>query len=529
MTHIEPGHAITVSTAFADPGQYGTLKTYEWDAYGGSEYFDTGYGSTFTFTPTQEANYTVDFSCTDEDGLFISGHSMTIPYGQDLTPWQPDSPTLTITECDANGTPTTAPVIGGTPAYFLVSASGSTPNHADVTVSYHTIDGGARGGIDYSPTCYGITLYYNGSGYTPRTISIPTIASPDQKVGDFTLSAWEFDGTQQIPTAQTITVQCTVQQSWWSASDSWTMRDSGAYTAHVVAHGNPTVTDLAKLITGSANDWVDLMKTNRLKFVPDTDGIANGTVIDVAPLLQDLEDSLRDAVVSAVGNLKYSTFATHGQSHLAAGTPLGSTAVDNYFTGTPSAETLPLDCKAAALLIYEKALLDVIGTGDYDSLFAHQRVPFRPVSGSAEEHNVQRGRASLSSIYTWTGKPGDWAYIDNVTEYLGTPGVDPDYIGENVICTDAGKFAYVGWASAIFWGFPIGKKDYNGWAAALIGQYNLAVPWYKKIWPENGEVLESNGGGISKVNTEHVRFINVASVAIQLFNYRNKPRPFATP
>ncbi len=521
---ITVGTPVTLTAVVADPGENDSSYTYAWDVWpSGGTPLQPGSGSTYTFTPDQDATYNWRLDVTDTDGVTTEVGNAIANSAASGGTWQPDTPSVTIQQCDADGNPTAAPVIGGNTAYFKVSVSGNMPDQGNVVVYYRTTDGGAQGGIDYVPTGGSSkTLYYNGSGYSPWIISIQTIASPDQVVGNLVLSGWCYDADAKVPTAPTFSVQCTVQQSWWSATDTWSMATAtGVYTGHVVAHGNPTLPDLAKLITGDSRDWIDLLKTNTFQgtLMQGTDAVPNGTVIDVSPLLQDLESSLRkDVVNDAVPNLKNAGFSQHGQQYLVAGMPLDSTKVNSYFTGTPF---LPLDCKAAVYVEYEKALLDVIGNDDvYNALFANQTVPIQKVTGTLEKCVIPGELGWDDYFYVYTGKAGDWDYTKNIDAY-NTYHADGNYFGENVTCVAPGS-STGRWASAEFFGYPIGTKTYPGWSDYLIQQYNKGLPLDLQMWFFND--FEANGGGFVAANS---KFINVASVGLQLFNYRNKPRPFA--
>ena len=251
---ITVGTPVTLTAVVADPGENETSYTYSWSVWpSGGTPLQPGSGSTYTFTPDQDATYNWRLDVTDTDGVTTEVGNAIANSAASGGTWQADTPSVTLQQCDADGNPTAAPVIGGNTAYFKVSVSGNMPDQGNVVVYYRTTDGGAQGGIDYVPTGGSSkTLYYNGSGYSPWIISIQTIASPDQVVGNLVLSGWCYDADAKVPTAPTFSVQCTVQQSWWSATDTWSMATAtGVYTGHVVAHGNPTLPALAQLITGS--------------------------------------------------------------------------------------------------------------------------------------------------------------------------------------------------------------------------------------------------------------------------------------
>ena len=107
------GQQVSVSAVVADPGENGSF-TYSWSATDGNDTPQTGSSPTFNFDATSPASYSVSLTVTDADGNTASA-SVTIPYGGSsgccggsITPFQPDSPTVTIEECDAEGTPYSA-------------------------------------------------------------------------------------------------------------------------------------------------------------------------------------------------------------------------------------------------------------------------------------------------------------------------------------------------------------------------------------------------------------------------------------
>ena len=147
-------------------------------------------------TPRAPASYTVSLTVTDGDGNTAST-SVTIPYagasgGGSLSPFQADEPTVSLEECDVNGTPDSSAVPAGSPAYFQVSVGGYMPAKGTVNVFYNTQDGTDVGKTDYTASGdQELTFNYdpkaNGGngGYDPQIISVKT--SPDADPGTFSM------------------------------------------------------------------------------------------------------------------------------------------------------------------------------------------------------------------------------------------------------------------------------------------------------------------------------------------------------
>ena len=158
-----PPQPIDLSAVVADPGEYGTTFTYSWtatDQSGMDTQSQTSSSPTFSFTPKDLDGYTVSLKVTDSDGTSRQAQPLSIPFnglsgssgGWEVDPWQPDNPTVTIAECDANGTLDSSPVLAGTPAYFKVSVAGNTPQQGAVNVFYNTQNGSAVADTDYTGT-----------------------------------------------------------------------------------------------------------------------------------------------------------------------------------------------------------------------------------------------------------------------------------------------------------------------------------------------------------------------------------------
>ena len=101
------GQSVSVSAVVADPGENCTAFTYQWTATSGTDHHSQiGTSGTFDFVAAFDANYTISLAVTDPDGK-TGNASLLIPgdSGGCVTPFQPDVPSVTIEECEADGTP----------------------------------------------------------------------------------------------------------------------------------------------------------------------------------------------------------------------------------------------------------------------------------------------------------------------------------------------------------------------------------------------------------------------------------------
>ena len=101
-----------------------------------------------------------------------------------------------------------------------------------------------------------------------------------------------------------------------------------------------------------------------------------------------------------------------------------------------SSAPLKCDCKAAALLVLAKGLIDTLAVGEFDDLgYTYTTTPRRITQG---------GLATM--------KDGDLGDFKNYPDYL-TKHPGGGYQGENVIKTGNDKY----------WGYPAGVKSAADW------------------------------------------------------------------
>jgi hypothetical protein len=519
---IMAGNPVDLSAVVADPGEFGTF-TYEWTATGGGDSFSST-SAIFDFTPTNNADHTISLDVIDPDGKSVN-EMLTIPGyvwpsgGGSITPFVPDDPSVSIEQCNADGTTPASAVQAGSNAYFKITVgTDSTPLEGTVTVYYNTenglsIDGSqvAYANTDYIATGGQLTFSY-ASGYASQIISVQTVVTSNG--GSFSLQIpgiFDSDASTAGVGTSSASTLCSIQESSWAATSTpWTQDpNTGAYTAEVVSFGDPTLKRLAYLITGKESDWTALLKTNGGTYGGTYDAattaVPPSTFIDVSPLLKLLEARLRDKVVLATAameyNLPFDYDATHPRTWYQ--TPMNSAAVSNYFSSAgPGKAPLSLkrpDCQAGAEIIYRKALLDEIGAAAYNADFVDEPVPmlYRPVS-----------KITPNGIFVGE-KLGDWGYISNANGYPGGAGR-----GENVICVSNTSivptffYAYTGNGSAD------NPRTYDQWCKVLTNSYNTRVGYFSTITD-----IRSNGGGW--VPTKN-GFMDVASKALTVFEYNNK-------
>ena len=192
---------------------------------------------------------------------------------------------------------------------------------------------------------------------------------------------------------------------------------------------------LAYLITGNSNDWTALNYKGPI-VNPYTTEVPNGQQVDISPLLDLLEKSLRNSAVSAATSFNPNVgFANNEKPRENwGGWPLSISQLNAYFRGSND-DTLKINCQAACELVYCKAVLDVVGVSAYTDISALWGSGFGFDGGGVPTEDrpvVQDPEYPFDFIGL---KPGDWGVIANVE--APTPRV----IGrENVICVSTRRF-----------------------------------------------------------------------------------------
>jgi hypothetical protein len=249
--------------------------------------------------------------------------------------------------------------------------------------------------------------------------------------------------------------------------DSWS-GGWGAYAGTATAECGDTLSGLAVLTTGYPSDWSLLGISANIK---------EGQKVNIAPLLNQLEDRLRKSVAGATGKLRVQTFGAPITPYTGRS---ATEAVNRFFGATAFGQA---DCTAAAYLVMAKGLIDVLKTGEFDRLkYTYTTFP--------------RTSRTLTKIDQM--KLGDWGYIENYADYVRNGVEIGPYRGENVIKVGEGDY----------WGFGGGTQTYNGWEAILRNDYNQrtgssrtdALPGFKNF----------------------AVFIHVSHVGMDVFDLRKK-------
>jgi hypothetical protein len=216
---IMAGTAEDLSAVVADPGEFGTF-TYEWTATGGGDSFSST-SAIFDFTPTNNADHTISLDVIDPDGKTVN-EMLTIPGyvwpsgGGSITPFVPDAPSVSIEQCNADGTTPASAVQAGSNAYFKITVgTDSTPLQGTVTVYCNTengpsIDGSqvAYANTDYIATGGQLTFTY-ATGYAAQIISVPTVVTSNG--GTFSVDVpCISDSDADIPDDVNASVNCTI-------------------------------------------------------------------------------------------------------------------------------------------------------------------------------------------------------------------------------------------------------------------------------------------------------------------------------
>jgi RHS repeat-associated protein len=265
----------------------------------------------------------------------------------------------------------------------------------------------------------------------------------------------------------------------WIRKEPWS-GDRGTYKGVAIAEEGDTLEGLATLVTGNPEDGQRLLART----------VAKGTRVDIFPLLNALEDRLRQrAVVNARGmSKKGPTFGGPGaDGFLGAGAPLSEKVLRDFFDRGERSVT---DCGGAAYLALSRALLLTIESGEFDELFAGEKgIPFK-------DQNVS-SRESL---------PGDWGIIFNDPRYGWTyrgGRIGGPWRMENVITTGEGLFC----------GFPLGDKTVEDWERILVEEFNRDLKAGTK------EATRARGW-----RNDRVKFLDVAEIAMRLFDLRSTRR-----
>lgn len=273
--------------------------------------------------------------------------------------------------------------------------------------------------------------------------------------------------------------------SGWQVVGKWQGRRH-SYTAQVIARRAKSKKNLAFLITGDENDFGLLGGQENAKV---------GERISVAPLLTKIEDALRNSVKDLCKKLNTNFPQTEAEVMQAISVSVGSksesTDINRYFGSTTYGFR---DCNTAAILIFAKAVIDVMSGEIFDKLgYSATDVPI---------DQLQAKRASEMLV-------GDWGYFSNFDDYndkMKSIGYNyPPYQGENVI--KRGDDTY--------YGLP-GEQDKTEreWLEVLRKQYN--EPRGKLEGKQRTDTPPGFDG--------YIKFLDVATITTAAFRFRSRAK-----
>jgi RHS repeat-associated protein len=284
----------------------------------------------------------------------------------------------------------------------------------------------------------------------------------------------------------------------WKKNGKWTGRWK-RYSGSAIADDCDDLKKLAEYITGYQEDWTLLRIPNTVK---------KGQVVNIAPLLVQLEKRLRDSVVAATGKFNGKTFdATQidieeqtlidpetGRDIPYRRPTAFEDAIRKFFGPTPYGSA---DCDSAASLVMQMGLIDVLRRGEFDRL------------DHSAMFTQKRGMISNMDL-------GDRGGFPNYSDYLQKNSANVVIVGgfwmqENVIKVGANQY----------WGF-IGRdregrllqtvRTQNEWEELLRTAYNQ----------ERHRNRRSPIPGFSRPIA--ITFLDSARIASQVFEMRNEKK-----
>jgi hypothetical protein len=226
-----------------------------------------------------------------------------------------------------------------------------------------------------------------------------------------------------------------------------------------------TLAELAKLITGHEED------ANGLVLV--------GNKVDIKPLLQKLEDRLRENIEKAAN-----AFTTPFQGSKTVG--------DANAVKILNANKMKngVECFTGTVLVLGKGLITTITRKVFDA------IPYT-LYDIANTRTIRAGKLLFSEIKTAAGaEKGDWGYVKNYDDYDATKG---PWAGENVITV----------GNNIFWGHGVGKTTIEELKTHL-----------QKGYEEQKGIGNTGIGAIDWRGS--IAFFDVAKIGMDVFDNRNK-------
>ena len=273
------------------------------------------------------------------------------------------------------------------------------------------------------------------------------------------------------------------KQYVWEILGQW-MGSKGSYVAKVKANSDNTLEDLASLITGDKNDGKLLGLVNEVK---------NGQIIEIGAFLSKIEQQLRDNIINAIDKLGVNFSTTSAVVDISIDP---AKTLNRYFDGVTE-KTENRDCDGASLLVYGKAVLDLLKDTIFDDL------GYSDATFAGDKYKTKL-TGSIKDV-----QKGDRAYFRNFDDYIAK-FPNGGYIAENVIKYSEDKF----------WGHPGGILTEAEWYEELKRQYN--APDGKPVGKQRNERVPGFDGTIE--------FLNVPNIVKDAFLYRRakKYKPIVT-
>jgi hypothetical protein len=245
-----------------------------------------------------------------------------------------------------------------------------------------------------------------------------------------------------------------------------------SYIGNVTAGKGATLTGLAELITGDANDW---------KLIARKPDVKSGQIIYVQPLLSKFELMLRVRVVSATKK-----FLADFGSLTVNSSEDNSRNINEYFDGNRGPAS---DCNGAIGILMSKGLIDSTSTYEYNLL------------GIDDIFAILTSRkTTLTNMLV-----GDSGWIQNYDDYLlevqDNPEGDAAYQAENVIKVASDKF----------WGH-IGENYQRSVKSSAEWEIELRKAYNKISEKKRNDRIPGHDG--------EAKFLNVADLAMRLFDFR---------
>jgi hypothetical protein len=245
-----------------------------------------------------------------------------------------------------------------------------------------------------------------------------------------------------------------------------------SYIGSVTAGKNATLTELAEMITGDANDW---------KLIAKKPDVKNGQIIYVQPLLNKFELMLRVRVVSATKK-----FLADFGSLTVNSSEDNARNINEYFDGSRGPAS---DCNGAIGIVMSKGLIDSTSTYEYNLL------------GIDDIFAILTSRkTTLRNMLV-----GDSGWIQNYDDYLlevqDNPESDAAYQAENVIKVASDKF----------WGH-IGESYQQSVKSSAEWEIELRKAYNKIADKKRNDRIPGHDG--------EAKFLNVANIAMRLFDIR---------